>query len=60
VRRIDGAEFCDIIREKRWRTLKHCADPNRECSPELRATAAMVKHLMTEGHHVRVTCWHQQ
>lgn len=60
VRRIDGAEFVAIVKEKRWRALKYSSDPERECSPELRATAAMVEFFMIEGHNVRVVCWHSQ
>jgi hypothetical protein len=66
VRLIDGKEFIDIVREKIWQKLPYGyfgisnADPNLECSPQLRAYAALVESLLNEGVPVQVWAWHSQ
>ena len=65
VRKIDGAEFVAIVREKRWQRIQKAPDgsfdfADQECSPELRAYAAMVESLLADGCGVRVWCWHSQ
>ena len=60
VRRLDGQVFCDIVREKRWQKLQNGDFADKECSPELRAYAAMVESLLKDGCQVRVWCWHSQ
>jgi hypothetical protein len=60
VRLIDGKEFVDIIREKRWQKLQDGDFGDLECSPELRAYAALVESLLSEGVPVQVWAWHSQ
>lgn len=54
VRRIEGAEFVAIVREKRWQQSDW---QNLECSADLRAFAALVESLLNDGLQVRVWCW---
>jgi len=58
VRMILGPEFVAIIREKRWQKLQDGND--LECRAELRAFAAAVESLLSEGCDVEVYCWHSQ
>ena len=63
IRKLDGQVFCDIIREKRWRTIQKNPDggydfDDLECGDELRAFAALVRSLLDDGRNVRVWCWH--
>jgi hypothetical protein len=60
VRLVPGEEFVAIVREKRWQHLQDGYYHDKECSPELRAVAAMVESFLTEGVPVRVWCWHSQ
>jgi len=59
VRCIEGAEFVAIVREKRWQKLQDGDFAYRECSPDLRAFAALVDALLQEVP-VRVWAWHSQ
>jgi hypothetical protein len=49
VRKLPGKEFVAIVREKRWQKLQDGDFADRECTPELRAYAAMVESLLAEG-----------
>lgn len=60
VRCISGQEFVDIIQEKRWQTLQDGDFRDEECSPYLRAFAALVGSLLNQGIPVRVYCWDSQ
>ena len=61
VRALPGAEFCTIVREKRWQKLQNGDFADKECSPDLRAIAALVESLLKDGvNNVRVWCWHSQ
>jgi len=60
VRKVTGAEFVGIVRERRWRTLQDGDFADTECDPELRAFAAMVESLLADGLDVNVWCWHSQ
>lgn len=60
VRKISGQEFCDIIRERRWKTLQDGDFADLQCGPELRSFAAMVRSLLDDGLEVNVWCWHSQ
>ena len=60
VRLVHGDEFCDIVRERRWKSLQGGDYADMECGPELRGFAAMVAALMADGVEVRVWCWHSQ
>lgn len=60
VRCLDGQEFVDIVRERRWKTLQDGDFADKQCGPELRGFAAMVAALLADGVHVRVWCWHSQ
>lgn len=60
VRKLSGQEFCDIIRERRWKTLQDGDYYDLECGPELRSFAAMVKSLLADGMEVNIWCWHSQ
>lgn len=60
VRLLDGQEFVDIVRERRWKTLQDGDYADLECGPELRGFATMVAALLAEGVRVRVWCWHSQ
>lgn len=66
VRKVDGAEFVAIVREKRWQRLQKRPSEeqydfhDQECSPELRAFAALVESLLADGCGVRVWLWHSQ
>ena len=60
VRLIDGKEFVDIVREKRWQKLQDGDYADLECSPELRAYAALVESFLSEGVPVQVWAWHSQ
>jgi hypothetical protein len=60
VRKLDGQEFVDIVRERRWKTLQDGDYADLECGPELRGFAAMVAALLADGVRVRVWCWHSQ
>ena len=53
-------EFVATVREKRWQRLQDGDYHDEECSPELRAVAAMVESFLGEGVPVRVWCWHSQ
>jgi hypothetical protein len=58
VRLIDGKEFVDIVREKRWQKLRSGA--GCECSPDMRAYAALIESFLSEGVPVQVWAWHSQ
>jgi|HubBroStandDraft_2_1064218.scaffolds.fasta_scaffold07412_12 hypothetical protein len=60
VRLVPGEEFVTTVREKRWQRLQDGDYHDEECSPELRAVAAMVESFLVEGVPVRVWCWHSQ
>jgi len=60
VRKLAGPEFVAIVREKRWQKLQHGDFATVECGAELRALAAAVESLLSEGLGVRVWCWHSQ
>jgi hypothetical protein len=60
VRIISGEEFSAIVREKRWQKLQDGDFHDVECSPELRAVAAIVDSFLAEKIPVRVYCWHSQ
>ncbi len=60
VRLLDGALFCDIIRERRWKTLQDGDFADVQADPVLRAFGGLVAALLAEGMHVRVWCWHSQ
>ena len=60
VRLIYGAEFSAIVREKRWQQLQDGDFSDLECSPQLRAFAALVESMLKDGICVRVYCWHSQ
>jgi hypothetical protein len=60
VRLIPGEEFVATVREKRWQRLQDSDYHDEECSPDLRAVAAMVESFLEEGVPVRVWCWHSQ
>lgn len=60
VRLVPGEEFVAIVREKRWQRLQDGYYHDEECSPDLRAVAAMVDSFLAEGVPVRVWCWHSQ
>jgi len=60
VRLIEGAEFVAIVREKRWQKLQDGDFSDRECTPDLRAFAALVESLLKEGIPVRVYAWCSQ
>jgi hypothetical protein len=60
VRKIPGAEFAAIVREKRWQKLQDGDFADLECPPELRALAALVQSLVDDGCDVVVYCWHSQ
>jgi hypothetical protein len=60
VRLIPGEEFVAIVREKRWQRLQDGDFHDVECSPELRAVAAMVDSFLKEDVPVQIWCWHSQ
>lgn len=65
VRRIEGAEFVAIVREKRWQKIQRNPEGgfdfhDLECEPDLRALAALVESYLAEKLPVRVWCWHSQ
>lgn len=60
VRLIPGEEFVAIIVEKRWQKRQDGDFADKECEPELRAFAVVVKNLLVEGLDVQVWCWHSQ
>ena len=65
IRRLNGHQFCEIVRDKHWQRIQKAPDgsydfADKECQPELRAFASLVQSLLNEGHAVRVWCWHSQ
>lgn len=60
VRAVSGQEFCDIIRERRWKTLQDGDFADIDCGPELKAFGALVADLLSNGVEVCVWCWHSQ
>jgi len=65
VRRMPGEEFVAIVREQRWNAVldQMYGKPGEhqyKGSADLRATAALVQSLLTDGETIRVTCWESQ
>jgi hypothetical protein len=60
VRKLAGPEFVAIVREKRWQKLQDGDFSNLECCAELRALAACVESLLSDGMDARVWVWHSQ